>query len=385
MKNLFDAGNGYVKGVVEEPDNFQIMEKILKVENQVDVIAKQMQQNDSNFMNNDGRRIVCKKRRKCVRNQMTTEQDGTISLIQTYDDASKDVVPFFTNIRGRISVYRIEIKEHFTTDFFGIYVDISSKWIIGRISKVKQRYLYECFIKSGVIISSNITCSKASQVLFETFAAEIISTENRCVISMLAGWYNGEFYSAEKFPFAKVGEFLSLPVMKREFPVVKPDRGVWSCYFNEINKIVNTEDRLMILLLPYISILKSLMREEHCECFVSLNFVKTNDFQIEKICSWFQIFNRKKFSTVYALSAEKEWIKYLCSCKDEIVIANFSISDSDSQYEKSKIIKRWKKTLDITEGKMGSMGNGENGEDVTLITISSDLITGGYNSPMLAS
>lgn len=110
MKNLFDAGNGYVKGVVEEPDNFQIMEKILKVENQVDVIAKQMQQNDSNFMNNDGRRIVCKKRRKCVRNQMTTEQDGTISLIQTYDDASKDVVPFFTNIRGRISVYRIDRK-----------------------------------------------------------------------------------------------------------------------------------------------------------------------------------------------------------------------------------------------------------------------------------
>lgn len=380
MIDYFDAGGGLVWGMRQEPDNFQVLGAVQGVSQQVNLVNEEIRDGMDEVLRKMD--AASRKKRKClVSSQMATTQSGEIALITTYDDSSMEAEPFLLNIRGNWEVYRVALLEREESPFFGIYFPVCSWSIIGRREKVKGDYLYDTFLRAGATFNPNIKRSVIAQKLNEAFVASIELTEKVLTISTLAGWDSGCFRAAQNFAFAKVREFSDFPILKQNFRNVEFTERCWKEYFRELNKIVRWEDRLMIMLFPFASILKSILKEEKCCVRISLNFVRIDDFPTEKICSWIKVFNRERLSPVNPWTSEGQWNKLLASSKDDALVVDFTYPENGTPYEKKKLRMRWRKTLDIVEGKIGLPGTDSNSTGMMLATISDRLYfrSGVYN------
>lgn len=368
MDQYFNAGNGYVWGVRTEPDNFQLMGQVMSVGRQVDEIHTQMQEGMDEIAHKM-ELINRKKRKSCLNHQMAIAQDGAIILLNSYDDGTRDGIPFIMNIYGKAVVYQIHFMEEMKSVFFGIYFSSSQTWVIGRREKLSKNYLHDCFVRRGISFNSQFSEKKRIQVLYEFFTPQIEQTDSVLTLSALAGWNQGKYYHANNFPFAKVGEFSGLPVLKKQLVCNRPLKNCWESYFKELNNFKGWEDRAIIMIFPFWGLVKSILREEHCEVKFALNFVKVRDFSLKKVGSWIKVLNRESLFPVTPDGSDRAWTKLIKDFKDETVFVDFSVADNATAYEKKKCLQRWQKTLDFFNNHKGNDG----GSNAVLGTISTEL------------
>lgn len=343
--NTYFQNQDLQRGIRQDPYNYELMDEIQQVEQQVGYVANQMQTG----MNEVIRKVDAvtrKKRKSIVNRQLVTFQDGSINVVELFDDGTKEVKPFIWNIRGTWKVYKICIRETGEYSCFGIFFLDTACWIIGKRDRVKTTYLYESFIRAGVIFNSEISRASVGKILFETFAPAIELTDSTLTISELAGWEMGEYYHADNFLFAKIKDFSSFPVVHKHFEVVTPQEWTWEAYFMELKRIKNTEDRLLVTLFPYAGILSSLLMKEHCIWPWVLNFICLEDFPLNRICAWLQVMNREDLQPISMEMSEKEWEKTLVSHRDEVLIADCYFGTFETSYYKGKIIRRRQKTIE---------------------------------------
>lgn len=154
--NTYFQNQDLQRGIRQDPYNYELMDEIQQVEQQVGYVANQMQTG----MNEVIRKVDAvtrKKRKSIVNRQLVTFQDGSINVVELFDDGTKEVKPFIWNIRGTWKVYKICIRETGEYSCFGIFFLDTACWIIGKRDRVKTTYLYESFIRAGVIFNSEIS------------------------------------------------------------------------------------------------------------------------------------------------------------------------------------------------------------------------------------
>lgn len=362
------------KGMMYEPNNSELMDGIQRVSRQVSFFENQMQTGMNEVIKKVDT-VTRKKRKLRVSRQIVTLEDGTITMVDRFDDGTNAMCPLILNLFGGWQVYKVYVEETTEKIFWGILFQPNRPvWIIGEYEKVNASNLYEMFIKTGIIFNSQISRTLIRELLFETFAPLIEQSESTLTISQLAGWWNGEYIHAENFPFSRIGPFGKFPIMWKRFEIVKPQEGGWNAYFSEMKRVQKWEDRLMITLFPYAGILSSLMLEQNCVWNLVLNFICLDNFPISQICAWLQVFNRENLCpiTINTDTTERNWEKRLAEYKDEVLLVNSCVQDNRTFYSDKKSLSRRQKVIQ----RIRLLGNRKGGIQAALAVISNDFCPG---------
>lgn len=287
--------------------------------------------------------------RKCKRIRVSRELGelarGEIAVIDTFSDESKVVIACLANLWGPCEVYRFEIDEDdWDCGIFGLYYKGSNEWIVGLIEKIdKSSYLYNLFNHLGIKWHGKIPVSDAKRVLCEGYANKILMTKNIVKISVLAGWKNGHFQHSENFPLGIPEGITHFPVHTKNFKVLDLTEEMAEKYFEEMRRIKDEKDRLVVMVYPFLSIIAHILSDKRHPLNFGLNFVKLSEFKRDKICGWLQIFNRKFCTPMSADISEKEFAHELRTLKDECLILDCTEHSDESPYEKDKKRKRCQK------------------------------------------
>lgn len=306
--------------------------KMHHVENKVDIMGR-------------------KKRRVRTSREMQALKDGTIAMIDTYDNGERVAQPFISNLKGKWGVFSLRFLERCSVSVVGIFFSISQEIIYVDEKNISSRAIYESFLRAGVKFSSEISAAAAKQILFETFVPEIEEAEKTITVSALAGWYHGKFLHKENFPYRLPKNLAFLPIYEKNFPEVNKGENVWKCYFNEMKQIQNWRDRVIIMTFPFAGIMASILKEERRPLNVFLNFIRLCDFPKNKIPMWMQIFNRHDMRVYNPLVTDKRLQEKLHTLKDEVLIVDFCIMPEEERYKKVKLKKRLLYIGDCLTGK----------------------------------
>lgn len=373
--------NKLQNGVCYEPYNSDLMNAVQYVSGQVNTVSNQIQVGMDEVIRKVD--IATRKPRKArTSEQMICLQDGTLAILNVYDDGSKDVTPFIVNARGPWTVMRLMLCDAESDEFFGIILENPSAGIIGRYKKLRPNYLYDLFIKAGIKFDLGITRGKISEILFVTFAPQIESPQNIVTISSKAGWMNGKMISRENFSFAAVRDFAKLPVMQKSFASIEMSKQMWEVYFHELNCVCGWRERFWIMVFPFVGILSSLLNEGKRRNRFSLNIVPVGKFSTRRCCSWFQLFNRNNLCPVDADLTEKELLKKIEETKDEVLILDCRSKRGENVYQKGKKSNIQEKTQALfSRDRDLQAGEVEAG----LVTISDDLVCDSFVYNILLS
>lgn len=318
-------------GLVYDPYNYEILSAVQCVSGQVNAVSNQIQ-NGVDAVIRQVEVATRKPRKKRTTSQLACLQEGSIVILDAYDDGSQEVHPFIVNARGDWTVMRIVIEERTSDEFFGIVLENPSIGIIGRYEKLKAVYLYDRFVRTGIRFDPGVTKNKIADLLFTTFAPQIEAPKRTLTISERAGWINGKMISRETFQFAEVREFASFPVMKKSLISIDMTGEMWDAYFGEMKSICGWRDRFWIMIFPFVSVLSSLLNQEKIGNRICLNIIPVGKISAKRCCSWFQIFNRSNLSPLDADITEKALSKVISETRDEVLVLDCRSKAGESTY-----------------------------------------------------
>lgn len=363
-------GENLMRGVIYDKYNYEIFDAVQSVGYQVNAIGSQMKAE----MNQMSRKIdlaLRKERKSCVSHEVAIANSGEIDLVAYYDDGTREITQFITNEVGPWAVYRLYLDDDRKKIAWGIFFSGTGRWVI--CSKIKAKNIYEQFVKAGIMFNPILAESTIGKILFETFAPQMLYSDHSMVISGHAGWYRGEFFDRNNFPFRYFEEFENSAVMMKEFTWVQPKDDTWDNYFKEMRNIRSWKERLMVCLFPYAGILASLLQNEGISLGVAINIVLPEYFPGEVICNWFQIFNRRCLVPYNCDTTEREFKEMLYNSKDEVIIADFRTSEYDSDYQSNKMRRMQMKVVEIVTGRKNLPGAEGKRTCVGLVTLSESL------------
>lgn len=287
-----------------------------------------------------------KKRKSILKRSLAVVMNGDIIINLYFDDNTSGCVRFIENVRGPWQVFSVIVQELAVSRYFGICFE-QGVGIIGEVDKAKGKLLYQKMIEAGIIFSAQVNRQQVAELLYETFAAQIVYTEDKLELSSLAGWYKGKFQRAETFPFQKAAEFQQFPVLRKHLPEVQADGAWWKTYFHEMKKIASWKDRCFVMLFQFAGVTQTLLQEEGCPFRNIINFVILKEFPRKTICQWLQVFNREEMRLMAVEASEKIWGEMLAESKDENFIVDFSVPDGSSKYMRNKTAQRQNRLLGI--------------------------------------
>ena len=292
-------------------------------------------------------------KRKLVNIHMANMDNGQIVVVNTYDNGERDAVPFILNAYGKWKTYQVEIREETNSRFF--VIEFTGITIVGEYQRLSAEYLYSLFVKAGVKFNSCIAIGKIKRILFETFASEIENSSSSLKISKLTGWFNQKFMHAEVFCFDR-NKSLHFPVMQKTLTKLNQQlaREVLIInYIKEMKKIVNYEERLIVMLYPYASMIASLLEAEQCRLQLVVNIIPCKSYSIQDMATYFQIFNRNKIAALSGNVTSKNMNEMLRNFKDEVFFCDFRTYAGATQYEKEKLKKMQEKLLAMVSNTHG--------------------------------
>lgn len=277
-----------------------------------------------------------KKRRKRVQDSICITQDGRIIIVEIYDTGEQIGVPFILNVTGKWKVYRLKfekIKVYET--YFSIFFPYADVWIIGKDCKNNERGLYDCFIKAGIKFDCRLSKSRIMTALFQKFGPEIENCTQTWTLPELAGWNNGKFMSAEKFPLGKRQIFPALPILNKHFNSLVSMENVEE-YLRLISNISRWENQVLFMQIPVWGMLSSVFAEANLKINFCVNLVFLYMQNRGEISQLVQIFNQGSAEVIDAGMNEKSLAEKLSASNDEVIILN-ACSLGANDYKTRKI------------------------------------------------
>ena len=275
------------------------------------------------------------KKRKRISDNICVLQDGTINLLEIYDNGDKIAVPFIVNIRGGWEVYRLKFEKiNADEEYFAIAFRNSSTWIVGKCKKSTQTGLYNYFIQSGVKFNIQISQNRIKQALYMEFAPQIENATQTWTLTELAGWRNGKFMSAEDFPFSIRQDFPKLPIMQKKFERLQKTDDLQD-YLRIFSKLNGSKEKILFQEVIVWGLLSSVFAQEGIKLSVCLNLVFLQESIKPIFSQLLQVFNRNRTEVVYADWTTRQVRESLIMCNDEILIVD-ACQTLGNVYQKQK-------------------------------------------------
>ena len=280
---------------------------------------------------------------------LTEQPDGQLVYLVAYENETAKIIPFFENNTGDFKIYRLHIVET-EAEYWMIKFIETNRMILGEYEKLKRSSLFDAFIDQGIRFSGRIQRSKIKELLYEYFSPRIRYEAESINISLRAGWNNKKFISEADFSPEVLRLFGDNPVAKRVF--IRNDfvKSVVDDYFHKLCLIENEAERCILFLLPYLAIMTSLLVETGLSTGIVINIVASDQMNLQKLCSIFQIFNRQRLHAKSLRCREVEVEQMLRESRDETLVFDIRIERTDTFYEKNKIQRLEKKVIDLVSG-----------------------------------
>ena len=276
------------------------------------------------------------KKRKRISDNICVEQDGTIILLEIYDNGDKIGVPFIVNLRGGWEVYRLKFDKIIVAEeYFALVFRNSSTWIVGKYTKNTQTGLYNYFVQSGVKFNSQISQNRIRQALYMGFAPQIENTTQTWTLTELAGWHNGKFLSAENFQFAIRQDFPRLPILQKKIEK-SYGKDDLEKYLQIFQMLRGSKEKVLLQEVIVWGLLASVFAQEGIKISICLNLVFLQESLRPIFPKLLQVFNRNSTEVVYADWTTKQVRENLILCNDEILIVD-AIQALGNTYQKQKV------------------------------------------------
>lgn len=277
----------------------------------------------------------CKKRKR-INDNICVQQDGTIILLEAYDNGDKVGLPFIVNCCGGWEVYRIKFdKITVAEEYFALVFRNPSVWIMGKYKKNTQTGLYNYFIQSGVKFNCHINQNRIKQALYMEFAPQIENTTQTLTLTELAGWCNGKFMSAEDFPFSMRQDFPKLPIMKKKFERLHSTDNLKK-YLQIFQKLQGSKEKIFLQEVMVWGLLASVFEQEGMKNRTCINLVFLQEALRPIFPKLLQVFNRNITEVIYADWTTTQVRENLISFNDEILIVD-AVQTLGNAYERNKV------------------------------------------------
>lgn len=318
-----------------------------------------------------------KPRRKCIDRNLACLQSGEIVVINRFDDGTGIIGACIVGVRGPWKAYRVIVKEtDWSIPLFALHFEGTGDWIVGRYEKLKGSYLYELFMRAGIQFETKILRSELKRILHEGFVGEICLTENKFKISALAGWSHGKLQCAENYFLGITEDVKNFPVCQKSFKKIELTEDAMTEYFSEMKCIHNEKDRLLVVAYSFLPMIASFLREHKKKLTFGLNFVILFPVDKDRICSWFQIFNRDCCIPLNGGMTNTKLKEELRTIKDESIIVDCTIRDEELPYEKKKKMSTVKKVYSVVLGEERLEGRMNEPVHGGVVTFSSNFLHG---------
>ena len=291
-----------------------------------------------------------KPRRKKVESYIAFSQQS-LNLIQTFDDGKSNCLVLSDEACGTPQIFRLKLWGiKMMQEYFVIYFEKASIYIVGEFKKLSERYLYELFVLEGVIFNLHIPQKEISKTLYAAFAHKIVSCTTETYLCVLQGWYNQKFYCYQ--PEALIGRncFPPLPLQKKIFPMKMIDADKIEKYFCKLREILDTQVRLIIAVYPFAGILNSILKKKGITANFYINFILDDMLLKRKICWFLQVFSREKLEPIKLDISDKKLNAVLEESNDEVLITD-SCCFSQSDYSRKKIRRSLERIANICSGR----------------------------------
>lgn len=276
------------------------------------------------------------KKRKRISDNICVQQDGTIILLEVYDNGEKIGIPFILNLCGGWEVYRIKFeKVNICEEYFVIVFQNPPMWIVGKYKKNTQSGLFNYFVQAGVKFNCQISQNRIKQALYMEFAPQIENTTQTWILTELGGWNNGKFMSAENFPFGFRQDFPRLPVMQKQFERLHRTDNLKE-YLQIFQMMKNSKDKVLLQEIVVWGLLASIFAAEGMKVMLCLNLVFLQGELRPIFSQVFQVFNRSSSEVICADWNTAQVKENLISCNDEILIVD-AFQTIGNTYQKQKV------------------------------------------------
>ena len=277
-----------------------------------------------------------KPRRKKVGVYITFSQQG-LNLVQRFDDGTENFLILSSEVFGTPQIYKLRFwGMKIPGKYFLVFFKESSIYIIGNCEKLSPKYLYDCFLLSGIRFSLQIPKKEVADALYEELAPGIISCVSEMQLCALQGWYRKKFNSYSHDGIICEECLPLLPLQKKTFPSVILDKEKINQYFCKLRKISDMRARVTIALYPFAGILNSILQKQEINCSFYINFIVDDMALKKKICWFLQIFSRENLEPISLDISDKQLKTLLEEMNDEVLITD-SCLPGQSKYTQSKI------------------------------------------------
>lgn len=293
------------------------------------------------------------KKPKRLGEKLMASPNDYLSIVYQYDNGATQCYPLTKSVSGDYVVFTLDFNGHEECEKFGILFRGENKFVVGSKKRLRGDYLYECFVKSGIRFNTEIPKANVVRVLHEFFSPIIENTQDRYIVAPFAGWNRGRFCDSDNFAWQKTSEFPDLPVFHKHFERVGITNQMVKVYFSYLRQIVSVQDRVLVMIIPFIGCMASIINEAWHEIPFFVNFVMMNGFDWSPLCKLMKIFNRSDLQPNTLDITAKELVEILENANDEVLIFDAMYANEDSCYIKNKLRDNTVKIGNILTGKRG--------------------------------
>ena len=293
-----------------------------------------------------------KRRKKQIGENLIVSENSYLAIKRSFDDGSSDCIQISKILTGKVSVYKLIFSGNNSKNYFAILFENENICITGIKEKLSPKYIFERFIMTLGPFLQGATKTIIANSLFEYFAPKIEHTDQKKIFPSLAGWdTNGNFFHSDNFIFCGNTEFSGLPIFKKKFENAKLTQYIIDMYFQELNNILDEENRLLVALCPFQGIMNSLFYGMGQHANLSLNFIDADPISQKAICAFVKIFNREILAPITLNLSEKKLNEVIYTSNDEVIICDAKYINYTSIYQKNKIKCNVRKIVSSTNGK----------------------------------
>ena len=326
---LEDKGNLIMKLTMTNNDMQNVMMKN-------EVIIDKLQKKNL-YLSREKKKVLLK-----VEVKLGTETEPEPKVVYKYDDKTDDVEPLIepSSCYGRIEVVKInfiDYKSKHSYVLITVLHKIHEVIMILREDKLAQaKDCYDLFMKAKIPIKANKNMNKVKEALREALMSNL---DGSIDMKALSGWdLNTKLFQSRDLYLDIVGiERLPIPIMNKSFFMKKPTKETFERYFEELTvQIRSPWDRLIVMILPYIAILRSvLVKYEFNPDFIT-NIVIEEDAPSDLLASWFQIYNRDNLTVTDIVKRDSEYRKVFSEICDDILLLDARDYPGESSYHKKR-------------------------------------------------
>lgn len=251
-----------------------------------------------------------------------------------FDNETFETCTFIENAKGPITVAQLTLDPEETPDFYAIWLSNFRHVITGKIDGITKGKLYKAFLDVGIRFNKQLPQTRIPDILYEMLGEHINMTENIMIVPTCGGWFQKSYLHKYNFPYGRGRSLAKLPVMKKKIYSDNLSHEDILLYQKELACIKNIDDRKIIAMYPYVSILASQLEAAGKSVNTVLNIVPYESIPLEKVCRWFAVSEHEYLIPSKGNSSNKDFLKVCTAVKDEVLIIDFRRSCQGSKHKK---------------------------------------------------